>query len=84
MAKTTGEIFKDLDEWIDENPERSVMIIAGAEEEDIVVKQRGKKSEVVTCVASAMENIPEVEELITKALDILKEYRKDKQKTEDN
>ena len=84
MAKTIEEIFKELNDWQEENPERSVMIIAGTEEEDIFVKQKGKKSEVLTCVASAMENSPEVEEQITKALDTLKKYRKDKQKTEDN
>jgi hypothetical protein len=43
MAKTIEEIFKELNEWVDENPERSVMIIAGAEEKDIFVKQKGKK-----------------------------------------
>lgn len=81
MAKTLEEIIKELNEWADENSaERSVMLITGDEEEDIHVTQKGKKSEVVTCVASAMEYLPEVENLITKSLDIITEYRKDIQK----
>lgn len=84
MAKTIEEILKELDEWVDENPERSVMLITGNEEEDIYVKQKGTKAEVVTCMASAIESNPKVEEITTAAMDIVKKYRRDKQKTEDS
>lgn len=85
MAKTIEEIVKELNEWVNENSaERSVMLIAGDEEGNIHVTQMGKKREVATCVASVIESYPDVENLITKSLDIVKEYRKDKQKTENN
>lgn len=85
MAKTIKEIYKDLKEWQKENPEvRSIVAIAGYEDMNIMLKSMGSTNEIVTCVASAMENCSEVEEQITKAQDILKKYRKDEQKTENN
>lgn len=85
MAKTIEEIYKELTEWQKENPrERSIVAIAGYEDMNIMVKSMGDTNEIVTCVASAMENSSEVEEQITKAQDILKKYRKDEQKTENN
>lgn len=85
MAKTIEEIYKELTEWQKENPrERSIVAIAGYEDMNIMVKSMGDTNEIVTCVASAMKNSSEVEEQITKAQDILKKYRKDEQKTENN
>lgn len=86
MAKTIEEILKELDEWVDEIPEeRSVMVIAGKEAGDVTVRAKGMNGEVVTCLATAIETCPEVEEDVTKAMDIVKEYRKEKkQQEEDN
>lgn len=86
MAKTIEEILKELDEWVDENQaERSVMAIVGENKETTAVITRGRRVKVLTCMASAINGCPEIEEAMTIAMDIAKEHRKEKQqKEEDN
>lgn len=84
MAKTIEEILKELDEWVGENPERSVILIAGNEEANVIIKQRGMEAEILICVMSAIESDSKVEKIITDSMDVVKKYRRDKQKTENN
>ena len=85
MAKTIEEILTELDEWVDENPaERSVMAIVGENKGNTIVRTMGRRTKVITCMASAINGCPEIEEAMTIAMDIVEEYRKEEQQTEDN
>lgn len=59
MAKTIEEIFKEFKVWQEENPKaRSFMAIVADEKGEIRISRKGKKSEVVASVASAIANSP--------------------------
>lgn len=59
MAKTIEEIYKELTEWQKEDPKaRSFMAIVEDEKGEIRISRKGKKSEVVASVASAIANSP--------------------------
>ena len=84
MAKTLDEVSKDLYEWQKENPKkRCVLLIARDEDNNIQIEIQGNKVETITCVASAIESIPKVEDLVTEAMNLANRYRRE-QKTEDN
>ena len=69
MAKTIEEILEELNERQKENPkERSVLLIAGYENEDIKIKVQGKHGQILNCLASAMTDCAKITELITSAL----------------
>ena len=85
MAKTIDEILNDLEEWVDESPaERSFMAIIGDEKRNIKTRTKGREVEVITCLASAIYSIPELGVDLTRAMNIVKEYRKEKQQEENN
>ena len=84
MARELKEITAELKEWQEENPkERCLLFIAGFEEPKLHTNIKGNKGDVLTCLASAIESIPKVEDLVTEAMDLVNRYRRE-QKTEDN
>lgn len=75
MAKTIEEICKDLAEWQKENQkERNILLIAG-HKNNIQININGSK--VLACVASSIESIPKVEDLVTEAMDLVNRYRRE-------
>ena len=84
MARELKEIIAELEEWQEENPkERCLLFIAGSGEAQFHTNIKGNKVEVLSYVASAIESIPKVEDLVTEAMNLVNRYRRE-QKTEDN
>lgn len=83
MAKTIEEISKELSEWQKENPGvRSVLMIAGYEEDNIRTTVGGPKQELVGNIATELVKNRIVIEAISKAIGIALEYANEKE--EDN
>lgn len=83
MARELKEIIAELKEWQKKNPkERSILLIAGLEEDNIMSLIRGPKQDVVENIASELVKNRVVTEVISQAIRIALEYANEKE--EDN
>ena len=83
MARELKEIIAELKEWLKENPkERSILLIARLEEDNIMSIIGGLKQDVVENVASELIKNRVVTEIISQAIRIALEYANEKE--EDN
>ena len=83
MARELKEIIAELREWQKENPkERSILLIAGLEEDNIMSTIGGPKHDVVGNIASELVKNRVVTEVISQAIRIALEYANEKE--EDN
>lgn len=79
MARELEEINAELKEWQKENPkERSVLLIAGLEEDKIWSTIGGPKQEIVENIASELIKNRVVTEVISQAIRIALEYANEK------
>lgn len=79
MAKTIEEISDALKEWQKENPkERSFLLIAGYEEDNILSAITGFKQEIVGNIATKLVQERDVTEIISQAIRIALEYANEK------
>ena len=75
MAKTIKEIYKDLKEWQEENPEeRSIVAIAGYEGEKITMTIGGQKQRLVESVATEIIRNNNVSDIISESLKTVLRY----------
>lgn len=82
-ARELKEIIAELKEWQKENPkERSVLLIAGLEEDNIMTTIGGPKQDIVENIASELVKNRVVTEAISQAIRIALEYANEKE--EDN
>lgn len=79
MAKTIEEINDALKEWQKENPkERSFLLIAGDEEDNVLSAIAGLKQEIVGNIATKLVQERDVTEIISQAIRIALEYANEK------
>ena len=80
MARELKEIIAELKEWQKENPkERSILQIAGFEEDNIAFLIGGPKQDVVENHASELIKNRVVTEVISQAIRIALEYANEKE-----
>ena len=80
MARELKEIIAELKEWQKENPkERSILLIAGLEEDNITSTIGGPKQEIVENIASELIKNRVVTEVISQAIRIALEYANEKE-----
>lgn len=83
MARELKEIIAELKEWQKKNPkERSILLIAGLEEDNIKSLIGGPKQDIVENIASELVKNRVVTEVISQAIRIALEYANEKE--EDN
>lgn len=79
MAKTIEEINDALKEWQKENPnERSFLLIAGDEEDNVLSAITGLKQEIVGNIATKLVQERDVAAIISQAIRIAFEYANEK------
>ena len=84
MARELKEIIAELKEWQKENPkERSILLIAGFEEDNITSLIGGPKQDVVGNIASELIKNRVVTEAISQAISIALEYANEKEEEQD-
>lgn len=84
MARELKEIIAELKEWGEANPkERSILLIAGFEEDNIASLIRGPKQDVVGNIASELIKNRVVTETISQAIRIALEYANEKEEEQD-
>ena len=84
MARELKEIIAELKEWQKENPkERSILLIAGLEEDNIMSLIGGPKQDVVENIASEFVKNRFVNEAISQAIRIALEYANEKEEEQD-
>lgn len=84
MARELKEIIAELKEWQKENPkERSILLIAGLEEDNIISTIVGSKQDIVGNIASELIINRVVTETISQAIRIALEYANEKEEEQD-
>ena len=84
MARELKEIIAELKEWQKENPkERSILLIAGFEEDNITSLIGGPKQDVVGNIASELIKNRVVTKAISQAISIALEYANEKEEEQD-
>ena len=84
MARELKEIIAELKEWREANPkERSILLIAGLEEDNIMSTIGGPKQDVVGNIASELIKNRVVTETISQAIRIALEYANEKEEKQD-
>lgn len=79
MAKTIEEINDALKEWQKKNPkERSFLLIAGDEEDNVLSAITGLKQEIVGNIATKLVQERDVAAIISQAIRIAFEYANEK------
>ncbi|MBO5172060.1 MAG: hypothetical protein J6B83_03285 [Bacteroidaceae bacterium] len=79
MAKSIEGICKDIREWRNKNPEaRSVLLIAGYEEDNIRSLIGGPKQELVENIATELVKNRNINEITSQAIRIALEYANEK------
>lgn len=80
MAKTIKEIYKDLKEWQNENPEeRSIIAIVGYEGEKISLAIEGKEERLVESVATELIKVKELSYIITESIRMALRYENEEE-----
>lgn len=83
MARELKEITAELKEWQKKNPkERSFLLIAGYEEDNVLSVITGLKQEIVENIATKLVQERDVTDIISQAIRITREYVNEK--TESN
>ena len=84
MARELKEIIAELKEWREANPkERSILLIAGFEEDNITSLIGGPKQDVDENIASELIKNRVVTETISQAIRIALEYANEKEEKQD-